>query len=171
MRLSLAIAARLIGVLAVIIAAGGSANGASITVMVTASPVKPLLLTKVQDLDLGSITLGPGSWSNATIAISQAGTFTCANSNVTCTGMTQPAQYNVQGSNQQTVYVSSPSVTLTNQSDPSKTLTLVTDAPASIALKNSGSPGTNFSIGGSVSINSTTSPGIYVGSFNVTVDY
>jgi hypothetical protein len=48
---------------------------------------------------------------------------------------------------------------------------LVTDAPATIILTNSGYPGVNFSIGGSVTLDSTTDPGTYVGTFNVTVDY
>ena len=52
----------------------------------------------------------------------------CANANVTCTGATPVAQYNVQGSNQQTVQISAPNVTLVNQSDPTQTLTLVTDS-------------------------------------------
>jgi hypothetical protein len=58
-----------------------------------------------------------------------------------------------------------------NQSDPAKTLQLVPDAPASILLTNSGNPGTNFSIGGSVTIDSSTAPGDYVGTFEVTADY
>ena len=32
---------------------------------------KPLILTKVQDLNLGTVTLGPGAWSNAVLSISQ----------------------------------------------------------------------------------------------------
>jgi len=81
------------------------------------------------------------------------------------------AQYNVQGSKQQAVYISAPNVTMVNQSDSTKTLTLVTDAPSSLILANSGYPGSNFSIGGSVTLDSTTSAGTYVGTFNVTVDY
>ena len=33
------------------------------------------------------------------------------------------------------------------------------------------SPGKNFSVGGSVTLKSTTAAGTYVGTFNVTVDY
>jgi len=95
----------------------------------------------------------------------------CTNVNLICSGATVVAQYNVQGSNQQTVRISAPNVTLTNQSDSSQTLSLVTDAPATILLTNSGAPGMNFSIGGSVTLNSTTTAGTYVGTFNVTVDY
>lgn len=138
---------------------------------VTASNVKPLTISKLQDLDLGTVTLGTGVWSNATISLSQAGVLSCTSSNVVCSGATTVAQYNVQGSNQQTVRISAPNVALTNQSDASQSLTLATDAPATLYLTNSGAPGVNFSIGGSVTIDSTTAAGTYVGTFNVTVDY
>jgi hypothetical protein len=146
-------------------------RAATVMAQVTAQNVKPLLLTKLQDLNLGTVTLGPGVWSNATVSLSQAGALGCANANITCTGATTVAQYTVQGSNQQAVRISAPSVTLINQSDSTQTLTLVTDAPPTVMLTNSGFPGVNFSIGGSVTINSTTQGGTYVGTFNVTVDY
>ena len=62
-------------------------------------------------------------------------------------------------------------MTLVNQGDPTKTLTLVVDKPASVTLTNSGPPGTNFSLGGSITLSSTTTSGTYSGTFNVTVDY
>jgi hypothetical protein len=147
------------------------AVSATVTASVTASNVKPLIIAKLQDLDLGTVTLGPGEWSNATVSISQAGVLSCTNANVTCAGATQVAQYNVQGSKQQTVNISAPNVTLVNQSDSTQTLTLVTDAPPTLVLANSGFPGSNFSVGGSVTISSATAAGTYVGTFNVTVDY
>ena len=148
-----------------------AAHAATVNAAVTANGVKPLVISKLQNLDLGLVTLGPGVWSNATISLSQAGVLSCTNANVTCSGAPVVAQYNVQGSKQQTIYISVPTVTLANQSDSTQTLTLVPDAPASLVLANSGFPGSNFSIGGSVTINSTTAAGTYVGTFNVTVDY
>ena len=138
---------------------------------VNANTLKPLVIAKLQDLDLGSVTLGPGIWSNATISLSRAGVFSCGSVNVTCSGATLVAKYNVQGSNQQSVRITAPNVTLVNQSDSTKTLTLVVDAPASVVLPNSGQPGVDISIGGSVTINSTTAAGTYQGTFEVTVDY
>ena len=150
---------------------GEAAFAATVMASVTANPIKPLLLTKLQDLDLGTVTIGPGAWSNASVSISQGGAFSCANVNIVCAGATKVAQYNVQGSNKQTVQISAPSVTLVNQNDATKTLTLVTDAPANVVLTSSGIPGVNFSIGGAVALSSTTAAGTYVGTFNVTVDY
>ena len=151
--------------------AAAPAAAATQTAAVSANAIKPLVLVKLQDLDLGTVTLGPGVWPNATVSLSQAGALSCTNTNLVCTGATMPAKYNVQGSNHQTVRISAPSVTLVNQSDTSRTLTLTTSAPASVVLTSSGVPGVDFSIGGSVSLNSATAAGTYVGTFNVTVDY
>ena len=145
--------------------------GASTPATARAKIVRPLLLTATRNLDFGTITLGPGTWSNATVSLSQTGTIACGGANLICSGATQAAIYNVQGSNRQTVNISAPNVTLVNQSDATKTLILVTNAPATVVLTSSGHPGNDFSIGGSVTLSSTTAAGTYVGTFNVTVDY
>ena len=140
------------------------------TVFVACAPSARLSGTELPKESAPEFTLTDGV-TGATVSLSQAGVLSCANANLSCTGATRVAQYNVQGSNQQTVRISAPNVTLVNQSDATQTLTLVTNAPASIVLTNSGFPGVDFSIGGSVTINSTTGAGTYLGTFNVTVDY
>jgi hypothetical protein len=152
-------------------AAAAPACAVTPTATVSANIVRPVALTWVQDLDLGTITLGPGTWSGATIAISKAGVFTCTNANVTCTGATKVAQYNVVGTNRQVITIDAPNVTLVNQSDPTQKLTLTVDSPGSVTLTNSGQPGSTFSLGGSITVSSTTPGGVYSGTFNVTVDY
>lgn len=171
MRSACTLAVRFFWALAGTCCAAEGADAATITASVSANTAKPLVITKIQDLDLGTVTLAPGTWSSATVSISQAGALSCANSNLVCSGATKAAQYNVQGSKQQAVYINAPDVTLTNQSDSTQTLTLVTDAPSTLTLANSGFPGSNFSVGGSVTLNSTTAAGTYVGTFNVTVNY
>ena len=146
------------------------ASAATITAKVNAKVVKPLVLTRVQDLDLGTVLLSPGSWTGANLRLSRAGALTCP-AQLTCSGATRVAIYNVSGSKQVTVRVSAPNVTLVNQSDSTKQLTLVPDAPATIALPNSGAKGVDFPIGGTIRLDSTTADGTYVGTFNVTVDY
>ena len=153
------------------LAAAAPAHAANNVATVQANVVKPLILTWLQNLDLGTIALGPGTWSNATVGISKAGVFSCTNANLICTGATQAARYNVSGTNNRTVLITAPNVTLVNQGDPTKTLTMVVDNPGSALLTNSGPPGTNFSLGGSISLNSSTVSGTYSGTFNVTVDY
>lgn len=147
------------------------AFAASAVIKVNAKATKPLTLTSAQDLDLGTIVLAPGTWSGATVSISQAGVFSCSNSNVTCTGAPLVATYSLSGSNNEVVKVTTPNVTLTNQSDPTQTLVLVVDSPSTVTLGNGGKKGTDFSIGGSVTLNSSTAGGLYTGTFDVTVDY
>ena len=132
---------------------------------------QPLKLTSTQNLDLGIIVLsGTGSYTS-TVSIAKDGTFDCdGNSgNVTCSGTHQYAVYNVQGSNNQPVTVQSGTVTLDDGNG--NTIDLTPDHDAVVTLTNSGAPGTDFSIGGSVTLNSTTATGTYVGTFNVTADY
>jgi hypothetical protein len=148
-----------------------TAIAATQVVAVSASVNKPLSLTRLQDLDLGTITLRSGSWSGATVGISRAGNFSCSNPNTVCSGTARAASYNVQGQNRMVVRISAPDVTLVNQSDPSQTVTLVIDSPGTVTLTSSGVPGVDFALGGSVTLNSTTAEGLYIGSFNVTVDY
>src|SRR5689334_5080850 len=59
--------------------AATAAGAASVTTSVNANNVKPLVIAKLTDLDLGSVTLGPGSWTSATVSISQAGVLACTN--------------------------------------------------------------------------------------------
>jgi hypothetical protein len=137
----------------------------------TARVVKPLTLSWQRDLDLGTIVLGPGSWSGASVGITRAGLFSCANANTTCSGATQTAQYKVTGTNNQVVTVTAPNVTLTNQNDNVSTLVMTVDNPGTVNLGNSGSSGLIFALGGSVTVASTTPDGTYFGTFNVTVNY
>jgi hypothetical protein len=133
--------------------------------------VKPLTLTWVRDLDLGTIVLaGAGAWSGANVGISRAGVFSCTNANVTCSGATQTAQYKVTGTNNQVVTINAPNLTLTEPTS-SATLLMTVDSPGTVNLGNSGTAGLTFDLGGSISVASTTPDGTYSGTFNVTVNY
>lgn len=138
----------------------------------TARIVRPLVLTWVQDLNLGTIMLsGAGAWGGAVVGVSQAGVLSCADPNVTCSGAVQSARYNVRGTNNQLVTITAPNVTLTNANNPLQTLLMTVSNPGSVMLTNSGSPGRDFDLGGSITVASTTGDGVYSGTFNVTVDY
>lgn len=158
---------------ALCLAGAGSAPAwaATATTNVTAVVNKPLVLTSLQNLDLGTITLKPGSWSGATLSLSQAGVLTCPTTYLTCSGATMTARYNVQGTNKMTVIITAPNVTLVNSTDASQTLTLVVDSPGSVTLTSSGVPGNDFDLAGAITVNSATPSGDYRGTFAVTVDY
>jgi hypothetical protein len=138
----------------------------------TARIVKPLTLTSTQNLDLGTITLSESG--SATVGIAQNGDFACGAS-LTCTGLHQVAKYRVTGVNNQQVTVTAGDVTMLNQADNTKTLLLDVDAPSAVTISNSSvvgaAAGTEFPIGGSVTVNGATVDGTYVGTFAVTVNY
>jgi hypothetical protein len=138
----------------------------------SAKIVKPLTLTWVQDLDLGTVLLsGTGAFPNSSVKITKEGVFSCATGNLTCSGATKVAKYKVTGTNNQVVTINAGNVTMTNQNDNTKTLVMAIDKPANINLSNSGNVGMEFSLGGEILVNSTTADGVYTGSFNVTVNY
>lgn len=138
----------------------------------TVKIIKPLVLTWVQDLDLGTVLLGgTTAWTGATVGVSRTGVLTCSNTNVTCSGVAREARYRVAGTNNTVINVSAPPVTLINQSDSSKSVILTLDGPGTVNLSNSGTPGVQFGVGGSIALSSTTTDGIYRGTLAVTVDY
>ena len=133
--------------------------------------VKPLTLTWVQDLDLGTITLVDGGVTSV-IDLKRDGSFTCGNNvAVTCTGTPKVATYKITGTNNTTVTVNSGNVSLVNSADATKTIAMTVDSPGTVALGNSGQSGTNFSLGGKISVNAATVDGTYQGTFAVTVNY
>ena len=62
----------------------------------TATIVKPLTMTWVSDLDLGTIVLsGASPFTGAAVSIDQTGTLTCTDANLTCSGPVKSGQYTV----------------------------------------------------------------------------
>lgn len=146
---------------------GGAANNARASARI----VKPLTLVATQDLSLGTILLSGAGAFSATVSLSNAGVWSCANANVTCSGAYQVAKYRVTGTNNQVVTINAGDVTLTNANDATKTLLLTTSNPGTLNLGNSGALGAEFSLGGAITVSDTTSDGVYNGIFNVTVNY
>ncbi len=134
----------------------------------TARIVKPLSLTWVQDLDFGTVTLVDAGPTTVTVALD--GSRTCPGTAVTCSGASTAAKYKITGTNNQTVTVNSSNVSMTGPAG-STPLLLTVNAPASVALGNSGSTGTEFAIGGSISVAGSQAEGTYIGTFAVTVNY
>lgn len=151
--------------------ASPAAAGTTQTVTVSAKVVKPLTLRWEQDLVLGTILLSSGTWSGASIGISHTGAFSCTDARVTCSGLSQVARYRVTGTNRQVVRITAPDVVMVNQADSSQTLLLKVDNPGTVTLTSSGAPGNTFNLGGSITVDSSTADGTYLGTFNVTVDY
>ena len=137
----------------------------------TAKIYKPLTISSVQNLSFGTIVLTGASFTNETVTISQAGAVTCGSNPgvlLTCSGSAQPAQYKLVGTNNAAVTITCPGFNLTGPS----TLAFTPNFPATVNLGATGSTtGFTFSIGGSISLASTTPDGVYTGTFQVTADY
>jgi hypothetical protein len=150
-----------------------SANAAPVSVsngpvQAHAQIVKPLTLAKKTDLDMGTITV----LDTGDAVLTDTGTITC-NGGLTCSGTVSPATYTVTGTNNQVVTITKPPVTLTN-TDPTMggtPLTLTLTGVSTVQLTNAGAPGTDFKLGGTMTVPASTKEGTYQGDLAVTVNY
>jgi hypothetical protein len=129
--------------------------------------IRPLTLTATGSLDFGTIVLN-GITANRTVTLNDDATITCATELVCAATGTVPT-YNVRGTQGQTVNIIKNNSTLTGSNGGSLTLTPV--GAASVLMTNSGSPGEDFTIGGSITIGTGTADGVYTGTVDVQVDY
>ena len=162
---------------------GASAATASATAK--ANVLKPLQMTGGGTVDFGTIVTPSTASFTGTFMIDAAASQTstyCA-SGFACSGTPAAAMFNLQGSNNNSITLNVPlTVTLTLQgaTGTQPTLTFVTrhslaanngTGNYTIQLPNSGAPGLDFYVGGSVTINQATAGGSYQGTFTVTADY
>jgi hypothetical protein len=144
-----------------------SAQAATVTAQANVRVLKPLTLASKQDLDFGQIILG--GTGTKTVSVSSTGVLTCA-AGFTCSGTARQAIFNVTGSNGDVVRIFAAASNLVNLSDGS-IIRFTPVAPASVTLTNSGAPGLDFNVAGSIAIPSTATDGVYSGVMDVTVDY
>ena len=162
-----------VGAFAAMILASSPAAAVSPATQATANAkiYKPLTISKVQNLDFGVIVLTGAAFAGEVVSMSQAGVVTCGSNPgvlLTCSGAPQAAKYHLVGTNNAIVTVTSPGFNLTGPG----TLAFTSNAPATVNLGASGSStGVDFSIGGSITLASTTPDGVYSGTFAVTADY
>ena len=162
-----------------------TAQAASANATVNAKILKPLVLTGGQTIDFGNIITPSTATFSGTFTVDAAATQTttfCAAA-FTCTGTVKSALFNLQGTSNANITLNVPtSVTLTLQGATGTPPTLLLTSKNSIAansgtgnytitLPNSGSPGRDFYVGGSVTVNELTAAGTYAGTFTVTADY
>jgi hypothetical protein len=110
----------------------------------------------------------PAATGTTTVSMSMTGAISCPAA-ATCIGASRPAIFNVQGSNKGVVQIFVAQSNLINPANGS-TIRFTPSAPATITLPNSGQPGIDFNVGGSIAIPSTAD-GIYIGNIEVTADY
>jgi len=160
-RLNISLAA-----LATIGAAATPASAATTTAVTTVSVVKPVSLSKLQDMDFGTLTFA-GFSGTRTIVLSRAGAITCA-VDIVCSGVAKQARFNVQGTNKLVVLLTYSGGTLSNGID---SIPFSPNGQSSITMINSGAPGLDFDVGGTLTISPTLVGGVYSGTMTVTADY
>ncbi|MEO7410104.1 MAG: DUF4402 domain-containing protein [Sphingomicrobium sp.] len=140
-------------------------------VEVRASVIRPLTFTSTGSMNFGTIILN-GLTANRTVSISPANVRDCGGgtAQLICSGATSVPTYNVQGTNKMSVSIIKTASSLTNAST-GATLAMTLTGPTNILLTNSGAPGFDFAIGGSITLTPTTGDGLYSGTVNVQVDY
>jgi hypothetical protein len=133
----------------------------------TARIYKPLSISRVQSLDFGTIVLNNTAFAGEVVSMNLAGTVSCGGGvNMTCSGTPQTARYNLVGSNNAEVTVTSPGFNLVNGA------ANIAFTPTFNATVNLGATGTtDFDIGGSITVAGATPEGVYTGNFLVTANY
>ncbi|WP_260483039.1 DUF4402 domain-containing protein [Sphingomicrobium flavum] len=152
--------------------------------------VKPLSIAKAGDLDFGTVVL-PATASGASTSLSIDATSgavmtqDCATDGFTCSVANGAAAsnitYTLTGSSVVEVNVDIPaSVQLDRVGGGTTPVTVSlttslsntdTDTSYDLFLSNSGTPGTDFYVGGDVTIGDGVEDGVYEGTFTVTADY
>ena len=156
----------LTGLVPIALIAAAPGHAATAPGSATASIVKPLTLSKVQDLNFGTLMLGTFTGTR-TVTLSRANVLTCP-TGLTCSGATSTARFNILGPDKLVALLTVSSPTLVNGAN---TIPFTANAPLFVILFGTGAPGVNFDIGGSVTISPTTAEGVYSGVMNVTADY
>ena len=143
----------------------------TVPVEVRASVVKPLTFTVTGTMNFGTIVLN-NLTANRTVSISTNNVLDCGGGTpqLICSGATSVPTYNVQGTNKMSVSIIKTASSLTNAST-GATLAMTLTGPTTILLTNSGAPGFDFAIGGSITLTPATGDGLYSGTVNVQVDY
>ena len=145
--------------------AAPSATSVTLTVSTRAQIVEPLTMTKLTDLDFGTLV------KTSTLTATPV-TFSLANDNTpTCPAEllcsnAQTATFDVFGTPDQFLFVTT-SATLLNNG-----LVNLAMTPNPVTGQQLDSTGkTSFGVGGTVQVASTTAAGVYNGTMDVTVDY
>jgi Mat/Ecp fimbriae major subunit len=146
-----------------------AAHAASATGQAKAKILRQITLTNTSDLQFATVISGATA---STVGVSTAGAVTCG-ANLTCTGTTTAANFDIQGSNNAVVlYSGDANVTLTGNLGGTMTAALSYSGSGSLTLNaGPGTVGGSFQVGGTLNVGSNQNSGDYTGTFNVTANY
>lgn len=172
---------------AAMVAAPQASSAASVTAVVSAKIVKPLNLSGGGTIQLGTIVTPSTSTYAGTFVVQPAATQTGTYCPATfaCSGTPAAAMFNIQGQNNTPLTIVIPrTITLTQTdyggSGAAPTLTMTTSNSLfannatgnyTMTLPNSGAPGLDFYIGGSLDVNQSSPGGSFSGTIDLTAEY
>ena len=155
-----------------------AANSSSDTANVSATIIQPITVQKTQDLAFGTIVKPSSASSTVTLTAAATPVRTVTGSDGIALASTTPTdgKFTVTGEGGQSFTLSIPaSINMSGPSSSSITVTTSNDAgcTSACALSGSlGSPGTlSFNVGGSFTLPSTQTTGLYSGSVTATATY
>ena len=147
-------------------AVASPATAAQTTAITSVNVVKPVSLLKRQDMDFGTLAFA-GFTGTRTITLSRLGSVTCA-ADIVCSGTGKQARFNITGTNKLIVLLTYAGGTLSNGTD---SIPFTANGPASVTMVNSGAPGLDIDVGGSLTISPDLIGGVYSGTMTLTADY
>ena len=136
--------------------------------------VKPITFAAVTNLNFGTVVLGTLTAPSTVTIDKTAVAVSVCGANLTCSGASNAAKYNVRSTPAQQLTVRSAVSNLLlvgSVASPVPSVVFTPDAPAIIAAGNASSAGYDFYVGGKIDVTTTTLEGVYLGDMDVTVDY
>jgi hypothetical protein len=157
---------RKIGLAIVVIAgflmfAGSASAQSAITANASATILQALQLSEDTPLDFGRILASTGG----DVTVTQAGAQSCSGA-LTCFADHTVSVFTVQGTANETVDVT---VDATYNLTGPGTMSATTDAPATVTIGAGGSQ--TFNVGGTLTVGSGQTPGVYNGTYDISVAY
>jgi len=141
-----------------------AANAAETTARGSATVLTPTAVSKVDDLQFGTIISGS---VDANVTMSDTGNFICG-TGLTCSGTHKASAFNVTGTGNQVVTLEmDATVKLTNGPGDSMDAALSTTSSTLTLSNGAGS----FKVGGILAVKANQPSGSYAGEYNVTVNY
>jgi hypothetical protein len=155
------------------------AHADTATADATAEVLEALILTNNTALDFGAMVVSGAG----TVTLAADGTLDCSDTDIVCSGTTSVANFDVEGTADKAVTITLPSaaVELRHASWTPATAaehTIVLDTFTSsengttgpeVTLDTAGDA--SFDVGGTITIDGTEAPGVFDGTFDVSVDY
>lgn len=139
------------------------------TATATANIVKPLEITKDDDLNFGTITMGSTlTTSDVTVAASSGATAVCDGVMLVCTDPSNPASFDVAGVGDLVADLSYDTNPTELENVDGDTVPFTLDGATTVTLTNGVG---RFYAGGTITVTSATKPGVYSADFEVSADY